>query len=223
MHKALSQAEKWGLVVKNVADVVDAPRPEKKTRVALTAAQAKRLLEVARDDRLYALYVLAITTGMRQGELLCIMWEDLDLDQRTLHVSRAVQSLQHKGLMITEPKTAKSRRTIKLTVYAVETLRARGSKEKGLVFATSHGTPFSARNLGHYFHALCEQAGIPKIPFHSLRHTFASLLLSQNVHPKVVQEMLGHSTISMTLDTYSHMIPDMQDQAAGKMKELMQK
>ncbi len=195
----------------------------KKTPIALTAAQAKRLLEVARDDRLYALYVLAITTGMRQGELLCIMWEDLDLDQRTLHVSRAVQSLQHKGLMITEPKTAKSRRTIKLTVYAVETLRARGPKEKGLVFATSHDTPFSGRNLGHYFHALCEQAGIPKILFHSLRHTFASLLLSQNVHPKVVQEMLGHSTISMTLDSYSHMIPDMQDQAAGKMNELMKK
>ncbi len=84
----------------------------KKTLIALTAAQAKRLLEAARDDRLYALYVLAITTGMRQGELLCIMWEDLDLDQRTLHVSRAVQSLQHKGLVITEPKTAKSRRTI---------------------------------------------------------------------------------------------------------------
>ncbi len=132
--------------------------------IALRAAQAKRLLEVARDDRLYALYVLAITNGMRKGELLGIMLEDLDLDQGTLHVSRAVQSLQHKGLVITEPKTAKSRRTIKLTTYAVEALRARSPKEKGLVFATSHGTPFSGRNLATISMPCVSKLGFRKSP-----------------------------------------------------------
>lgn len=219
LHKILDQAMKWSLVARNIADIVSPPSPVKKAPQALTPAQAKCLLDAVKDDRLFALYVLAITTGMREGELLGIRWEDIDFDHGVLHIRQAVQQLAGKGLVITEPKTEKSKRTIKLTTYAIEALQPH--KENGLVFQTSNGTPFGPRNLIRHFRRMCLKAGLPQLPFHSLRHTFASLLLSQNVHPKVVQEMLGHSTITLTLDTYSHLLPDMQDGAAGKMNELI--
>lgn len=219
LHKILDQSLRWGLVARNVADVVSPPSPDKKAPQALTPAQVKRLLDTVKGDRLYALYVLAITTGMRQGELLGLMWEDIDSNRGVLHIRQAVQQLIGRGLVISEPKTPKSKRTIKLTAYAIDALIPR--QETGLVFKTSNGTPFSPRNLIRHFHRMCDRAGLPDVPFHTLRHTFASLLLSQNVHPKVVQEMLGHSTITLTLDTYSHLLPDMQDEAAGKMHDLL--
>lgn len=218
VHKILDQAMKWGLVARNVADMVSAPSPGKKAPQTLTAPQVKRLLEVVKGDRLYPLYVLAVTTGMREGELLGLRWEDVDLGKGVIHVRQAVQQLTGRGLVITEPKTAKSKRTIRLSVYGIDALPNPGS---GLIFHTASGKPIGPRNLIRHFRKACLKAGLPQMPFHSLRHTFASLLLSQNVHPKVVQEMLGHSTITLTLDTYSHMLPDMQDGAVSKMNDLL--
>lgn len=220
IHRSLNQALKWGLVVRNVADASEPPRVKRTPPTALTADQAKQLLETAKADRFYPLILLAITTGMREGELLGLQWGDIDLENGLIHVSHAIQLLEGKGLVLTEPKTEKSRRTIKLPPFVIDVLRGL-DRSSDYVFCTSHGTPFSPRNLLRFFHQLLKKAGLPKIRFHDLRHTFASLLLNENVHPKVVQEMLGHSTITLTLDTYSHLLPERQQEAADKIQSLL--
>jgi integrase len=196
------------------------------------------LLEAARDDRLEALYVLAIHTGMRQGELLSLRWEDVDLDRQSLRIRR---TLTRKGSEsggaygVGKPKTKKSRRTVRLTESAVDTLsrhRARQAEEKlrtgapfqdqGLVFAGERGGIINPSNLrNRSFVPLLKRAGVPRITFHDLRHTCASLLFQRNVHPKFVQELLGHASVAITLDTYSHMMPGMGGEAAHAMKEVL--
>jgi len=220
IHKSLNQALKWGIVARNVADVAEPPSPQKTTPSSLTPAQVNRLLAAAREDRLYPLYVLAISTGMRQGELLGLQWGDIDFENGEIHVNHSLQLLLGKGLVLTEPKTEASRRSIKIPPIAVEALKTIPNTG-GYVFKTSNGTPFSPRNLLRYFHRILEKADLPMMRFHDLRHTFASLLLNENVHPKIVQEMLGHSTISLTLNTYSHLLPERQQEAADKLEKLM--
>ena len=209
LHRALKQALRWGLVMRNVAEAVDPPKVPKKEITPLSPEQARAFLEAARGDRLEALYVLAVHTGMRQGELLALRWDDVDLDRGVLRV---------RGT-----KTARSRRTVKLSETALESLTHHltrqpeeidrvGSmwRENGLVFATVIGTPLNRHNLTQRsFRPLLEGADLPRIRFHDLRHTCATILLSQGVHAKFVQELLGHATIAITLDTYSHVLPQM--------------
>ena len=233
LRKALTQAVRWDLIARNPADNVKAPTPTRKEMHPLSAEQVRRLLQTA-DDRLQALYVLAIHTGMRCGELLGLRWEDVDLDAAppTIRVRRTITRKGNGGsYTFGEPKTKNSRRTIRLTPKAVEALhkhRARQAQEKlqagplyddqGLIFAGEGGGLINPSNLrNRSFKPLLERAGLPQITFHDLRHTCASLLFQRNVHPKFVQELLGHASVVITLDTYSHMLPGMGGEAADAM------
>lgn len=224
LHKILDQALKWGLVLRNVADLVDAPSVRRSAPVTFTPEQVKHFLDSVQNDRMFPIYALAISCGLREGEVLGLHFEDVEWEKNTIHVKHAVQYLIGKGLILTEPKTEKSRRAIKVPDYTMHVLKKYCDSQKrnqGLMFTTSHGTPFSPRNVIRYFKQALRDAGLPEIRFHDLRHTSASLLLSAGVHPKVVQEMLGHSQINLTLDTYSHVLPGLQDEAAEKMNKLI--
>src|ERR687898_2826625 len=234
LHKGLRQAVMWNLIPRNPADSVKAPTPTPKEMHPLSAQEARRLLEAARGDRLEALYVLAVHTGMRRGELLGIKWGDVDLENATVRVRRTL-TRNGTGYVLGEPKTKKSRRTVRITPQAVEALESHrvkqseemltsGSlyKEQGLVFAGTGGRLINPSNLRQRsFKPLLEHAGLPRITFNDLRHTCASLLFQKNVHPKFVQELLGHASVTITLDTYSHMLPGMGDQAADALEEAL--
>lgn len=228
LHRALNDAVRGGLVPRNVCEAVTRPRAPRKTMQTFTPEQAAKLLETAKDDRLHALYVLAVTCGLRQGELLGLHWADTDLEADRLSVRHQMCELRGK-LWLDEPKTANARRQIDLPEVAVKALREHRRKmlaeghyrSDGLVFCDSQGGPIRKSALRRRsFEPLLKKAGLPRIRFHDLRHTAASLALSQGIHPKIVQEMLGHSQISITLDTYSHVLPSMQREAAAKMDAL---
>src|SRR5919112_295585 len=231
LRRGLAQAVTWHLVPRNAADVVKPPRPVAKEMIALSADETRRLLDAAAEDRLEALYVLAVHTGMREGELLGLTWEDVDLERGTLRLSHAL--VREGGKMaLGDLKTPKSRRSVRLTQAAAEALRSHLERQLeemerlgslyqpgGLVFATESGTLINPSNLrNRSFKPLLKRAGLPDICFHDLRHTCATLLLSQGTHPKLVQELLGHATIAMTLDTYSHFLPSMGDQTVKAME-----
>jgi integrase len=231
LHKALSQALKWHMVPRNVTEAVSPPRPAPKEMRPLTSEEARRLLQEARGNRLEALYVLAVTTGMRQGELLALRWQDVDIENGVVSVRRTL-TRNDRGIEMGEPKTKKSRRSIRLTPRAVEALESHLERQlrdmgilgdryedRGLLFTTGTGGPINPSNLRQKsFARLLKEAGLPHMRFHDLRHTCATLLFAQGTHPKYVQELLGHATIAITLDTYSHVIPGMSDHAAHAMQ-----
>jgi integrase len=236
LHRAMGQALKWGLVPRNVCDAVDRPKAAKKQMRVLALQQVDILLQAAQGDRLEALYILAVTTGMRQGELLALCWDDIDLEGGVIHVHQQLQHLPGAGFRFSPPKSSRSRRTIKLAVMVVEALKQHRRRQAGerlalgeawrnthnLAFVTPVGTPLEGTNLlKRHFRPLLKKAGLPPIRFHDLRHTAATLMLQGGVHPKIVQETLGHSQISLTLDTYSHILPSMQEDAAAKMNTLL--
>jgi len=205
---------------------------------ALSPDQARAFLDTSRGDRLEALYLVAITTGLRQGELLGLRWSDIDLEAGKLAVRRALMAGSvgsRGGAVFDAPKNNKSR-TVKLTSSAVEALKRHkvaqnaerlklGSlwEDHGLVFPNRVGKPMDHNNLyKRDFKKMLKRAGLPlTFRFHDLRHTCATLLLSRNVHMKVVQEMLGHATISQTMDTYSHVLPTMQNAATEAMESAL--
>jgi integrase len=231
LRKALKQAVLDGLTPRNVCEAVKPPKVEHKEIRPLDRGQTKALLEVAIGNRLEALYVLAVHTGMREGELLGLKWEDVDLERGVLRLRHALVREGGK-VVLGDLKTPKSRRSVRLTCAAAEALRSHlehqleemermGSlyQSGGLVFGTESGTLINPSNLrNRSFKPLLKRAGLPHICFHDLRHTCATLLLSQGTHPKLVQELLGHATIAMTLDTYSHFLPSMGDQTVRAME-----
>jgi integrase len=234
LHVSLAQALKMGLIGRNPADAVTRPKLVKKEMKTLTDTQVQTLLLAARGTRYEALYLLAVTTGIRQGELLGLRWSDLDWVTRHLSVQRQLQRLSGQGMVFGEPKSASGRRVIALGSATIEKLRehykhqqlerlAAGERwiENDLIFPTIIGTPIEGSNLIRTFKSLLRAYNLPNIRFHDLRHTAATLMLQQGIHPKVVQERLGHSQISMTLDTYSHVLPNMQEEAAQKIDELI--
>jgi integrase len=222
LHKALKQAVNDGLVARNVTQAVKAPRQSRKEIPTLNREQAQVFLEAAKGDRLETLYLLAIHTGLRQGELLGLKWGDVDLDRGTLQVQR-ILSAAKDGPTFTTPKTNKGR-SVRLTAQVVQALRDHRKRQveerlkydglwqdHGLVFTTLVGTPLNRHNIfSRSFKPLLRRAGLPDITFHALRHSFATLMLAGGEHPKVVQEMMGHSGIRVTMDFYSHVLPDMQ-------------
>ena len=228
LRRALNQAVQWGLVPRNVCDAVTRPRAQRPTMRVLTPEQVSVLLAAAREDRFHALYVLAVTTGLRQGELLGLQWADIDLDRAVLRVCHALHEVAGH-LWLDEPKTARGRRTVDLPACAVRALREHRNRMlaeredlQELVFCDTQGGPVRKSNLvRRSFLPLLRQASLPRIRFHDLRHTAATLLLLEGVHPKVVQERLGHSQISITLDTYSHVLPSMGRDAAKKLDALL--
>lgn len=235
LHKALDGAVSDGLIPRNAAKGVKAPQAGARREIRpLTSEQALALFEAASGDRLEALYVLAVATGLRQGELLALKWEDVELEEAVLRVQRTLTRSGGK-VAIGPPKTANSRRSVGLTSRAVEALRAHLSRQLeemeemgslyrpgGLVFANEVGGIVNPSNLrNRRFKPLLRRARLPEIRFHDLRHTCATLMLTQNVNPKIVSEMLGHSSISVTLDTYSHVLPSMRDNAVRALEEAL--
>ena len=223
LHKALEQAVRFNLIPTNPASKVDPPKVRQEEITPLTAEHANKLLDVIRNegDPFEALYFLALTTGLRIGELLGLKWTDIDLDAHRLRVSRQLQRSQ-EGLIFTEPKVA-SRRTVDLPARTVEVLKRHRKRQlegkltvggayqdNALVFTATLGTPLGPEKVTQRsFKPLLKRAGLPEIRFHDLRHTFATLLLARGVHPTYVQRALGHASVKMTLDRYSHWMPSM--------------
>lgn len=230
LHRALEQAVKRRLLAHNVTKAVDAPKPDKADKKYLTPEQVKVFLEAAKGEELEALFVLAVTAGLREGELLGLRWQDVDLSTGTLQVRQ--QLTRTRGAMsFTKPKNGRGR-NVKLMDVAIQALlKHREANYKSspgneshvdLVFTTSAGTPLDVANLTYRsFRPLLARADLPQIRFHDLRHTCATLFLSRGTHPKIVQEILGHSTISVTMDTYSHVLPNMQGDAVTAMEKFL--
>jgi integrase len=233
LHKALENAVKWNLLSRNIATLATVPQKTSHEVKTLSASEARKLIEAAQDSRIEALLVLAITTGMRRGELLGLRWDDIDLELGILRICRTVNWIAGFGFIENDPKTKASRRRITLPSVAIEGLRKHrirqdqakqqaGTKwiEKGLVFPNTLGNFLGPNHLLTMFQRVLDQAGLPHMRFHDLRHSAATILLTMGVHPKVVQELLGHSSITMTMDTYSHLLPSMQKEAMDGMDNL---
>jgi len=233
IRRALVQARKWQLVHQNVAKLVDPPRAKRPDVVPLTPEQTRAFLEAAKGERLEALYTVAVALGLRRSEALGLRWEDIDFEAETLRVRFSLQRIDGK-LQLVEPKSSKSKRAIAMPSVIVRALkehRKRQLEEKMLagpdwqetsfVFTSTIGTPLEPDNIGRWFKPLLNKAGLPDIRFHDLRHTAASLLLVQGVQPRVVMETLGHSQISLTMNTYSHVMPVLMREAAEQMDAIL--
>ncbi len=226
LHVALAQAVRWQLLSRNPADAVQPPRAAKTEMRALTEDETAKLLRAAAWSTLYMPILVSVTTGLRRGELLGLRWVDATLDHGELAVRRSLQQTRD-GLTYKEPKTACARRTVTLPPLTVEALRQHKVsqteqrlrlgpifEDNDLVFPRPDGRPWSPDAFTSAFSAFIRRSGLPRIRFHDLRHSHASQLLRQGVHPKVVSERLGHSTVGITLDTYSHVLPGLQRDAA---------
>jgi integrase len=241
VHKALDAAVRLGLVTRNVSEYVDVPRNRHFEIKPLTREQARTFLAMAAGERLEALYVVALATGMRQGELLALHWSDVDFEEGAIYVRWNVR-YRDGALHFKPPKTRKSRRRIALAPQTLDALRAhrtrqlaerlkagnvwqsgsQGEQWNELVFCNEIGGPYIPSSaVRSTFTRMLRRGGLPTIRFHDLRHTCATLALSARVNPKVVSEMLGHSNIGITLDIYSHVLPDMQQDAVAVMAQLI--
>jgi integrase len=281
LRAALNRAQKWQLVTRNVATLVDPPRYQGKEIQPLTPEQARTLIATARDHRLGAIVSVATALGLRQGEALGLRWQDVDFDGGTLSVRQALErsggdSAARRSLAIerrelrkrisatakrsperrelaqqleanrskwrklrseirfVEPKSARSRRTIRMPQIVITALKAHRKRQleermalgnawqdSGLVFTSPIGTPMEPRNMTREFHKMLKDADVPRVRFHDLRHTAATLLLAQGVDPRTIMETLGHSQISLTLNTYSHVLPALQAEAAAKLDAIL--
>lgn len=234
LHKALEKAVRYGLIIVNPAHGASLPQQQHQEMQVFDEAQVATFLAAASGSRLEALFHLAVVTGMRQGELFGLKWSDLQWNASVLHVQRQVQRIPKKGWSFVEPKTRAGRRMVPIGAGAIEALRrhkqlqaleraAAGKRwqEHDLIFPTSVGTPMDPNNLMKDFNGVLKQAGLPKIRFHDLRHTCASLMLNHGVPVLVVSRILGHANPSITLNTYGHLYHESTGQAAKLMDELV--
>jgi integrase len=234
LHRAFVQAVRWNLIARNPCDGAQGPRATRSEMKVWTPDETDTFLISTRQHPAHALYMLALTTGMRQGELLGLKWGDVNLDDGKLAVRRALQRQRGNGLVFVEPKTTRSRRVIQLSQRATTALRAHRDRQAferhaigaewndlNLVFCDGFGSPLDPSYQTATFKKAAQRVGMPEIRFHDMRHTAATLLLSKGVHVKLVSEMLGHTTITLTLDTYSHLIPTMHGDAAAAMDAIL--
>jgi len=226
IFRSLRQAVRWQLLARNPAEAVEPPKATRREMLALDPAQTATLLAATDGDRLHAPILLAISTGMRRGEILGLRWADIDMDAGTIDVRQTIEETG-AGIAFKAPKTTKSRRTLPIGATAVAALRRHqaqqgeakpaagaGRQDDDLVFARPDGSPWSPAAFSLAFMRLVRATdNLPRIRFHDLRHTHASQLLAQGVHPKVVSERLGHASIAITMDTYSHVLPGLQEDA----------
>lgn len=232
LHGALKQAVRWGMVANNVTEMVDAPRRTFPDITTWNAEQVSGFFNESDQHYLAAFWRLALLTGMRRGELLGLKWEDIDLERGSLAVRRTLSRGNSGTWELGQPKTTSGRRSIALPQSCVAALRkhrvAQNTErlrlgevwaDNDFVFTNRTGGPLHVNSMALQFKKLTEVAGLPKIRFHDLRHNSATLLLAKGVHPKIVQERLGHADISMTLNRYSHVTPDMQRLAADTLDE----
>ena len=235
LSSAFKQAVRWKMLMQNPCEFSELPRMEKVEMMYFTPKETARFLEAAKDDKFFPAFLLAIETGMRPEEYLGLQWKDVDFENKSLSVRRALVVKKGGGFIFTEPKTKKSRRSIPISNTLIKTLKAHRHRQLeermrlganyqtfDLVFASEIGTPLLHGNLlRRHFKPIRDKAGLPKIRLYDLRHTTATLLLSAGENPKVVSERLGHASIVLTLDTYSHVLPSMQKTATNKIEKLM--
>jgi len=234
IHKALKTALKWGLVNRNAADGVDVPRIRKTEMQIWDESEVTQFIEATKDSQYYALFHAFLFTGMRRSEALALRWQDVDFIFSQLYISRTLHHLKDGSYVFSQPKSARSRRTIALSPDAIQVLRDhREDQEKlrealgqsltdeALVFCNEEGKPWRPNTITRAWQTLAKRAGVKVIRLHDARHTHASLMLKAGIHPKVVQERLGHASIQMTLDTYSHVSPGIQQAAAASFDKLI--
>ena len=236
LHKACKDAVRWGHISRNPLDAADPPRKKgdgSKEMQTWSKEQLRAFLEAMAGERLYALWHTIAMTGMRRGEAIGLRWSDVDLENARLSVRRALIPI-NREVVVSEPKTAKGRRVVALDPGTVEVLKGQAARqldeqdaqddawvETGLVFAQENGAALDPESVSRYFRQAVKQSLLPQIRLHDLRHTHATLALQAGIHPKVVSERLGHATVSITLDTYSHAIPAMQEEAAALIAQLV--
>jgi integrase len=230
---ALNWALNMQLIPKNPAANLQVSAQQSGTGIKVwSREEVNHFLKAARNSKFYAAFYLAVTTGMRIGEILGLKWEDVDLDRGVVSIRRILQRTSAGIKLVDQTKTAHSRRSVNISPTTVDVLKSHQVKQKeemirynyrdaDLVFTSRNGNPIEPRNLRVYFKKIAKQVDLPLIRFHDLRHTHATLLLQQGVHPKIVSERLGHASISMTLDTYSHVIPSMQKEAADTFDQIL--
>ena len=251
LNNSLKQAVKWNRIYRNPAELVDLPRQEKKEMTALSPEQTKVFMEAITYSPWKAIFSLLIDSGMRPGEALGLKWDDVDFENSRVTINRSLTRIPKNSdpelyllkiilnignWIIQEPKTKRSRRTIPLTKHIINDLREHQIKQKqqklkakpgtytdqSFIFAANNGEPMSEQNIyNRHFKPILKYARLPSIRLYDLRHSCATLLLSAGENPKVVSERLGHASIVLTLDTYSHVLPDMQKSATDKMEDLL--
>ena len=234
LKRALSQAVKWGLISKNPCDAVDnIPKPDKKERLTFTTEETLELLNQLDGHVLYLPVVIAVTTGMRRGEILGLRWKDIDLEQKRIQIRQIVIETREFGIEIKQPKTDSSSRTVALPQMTIDAITKHRVEQAKLALQIGKGlTPESMLfdeisglnvpgSLTARFRKFIKSRKFKRVTFHDLRHTHATHLLEQNIHPKIVSERLGHSTIALTMNTYSHVMPTMQEEAASKVDDML--
>ncbi|NLG64612.1 MAG: site-specific integrase, partial [Actinobacteria bacterium] len=235
LHRALRDAIRWQLIAVNPADAADPPRGSGKQRElpAWDAGQLASFLSFAAEDRLFALWRLLAMTGARRGEALGLRWDDLDLEHNTITIRRALVTVNGTTI-VSEPKTSRGRRRIALDPLSIEALKAHAARqadesgspgwtESGYIFTTKDGGALEPRWVSKQFGRLLRVAALPRIPLHGLRHTYATLALSSGVNPRIVSGRLGHSTVALTLDIYSHVLPQADADAAERIAALVER
>lgn len=236
LHRALKDACRWGLIAKNPADLADPPRksatkaPE---RTIWTPEQLRAFIHSIAGHRLFAAFVLVATTGLRRGELAGLRWEYVDLETGRISIRRTLISVDYR-IEHSQPKSERSRRSVTLDPFTVAALRAHRARQlqerlaagtgwidTGLVFANEDGSMVHPDHFSNVFEGLAKKAGLPRIRFHDLRHSYATAALIAGVRPKIVSARLGHASIGITLDTYSHVVPELEQEAADSVAALI--
>ncbi len=239
LHQSLNYAVKHSLVAHNVASDASRPTVRRYKPKVLTEEQAKKLIEAVKDQRIEAFIILALTTAARRSELLALHWDDIDFKLKAMRIERSLTHSKGHGVYEAETKTETSRRTVMLANIAIDTLEEHHVKqnelrlerlesgetwlEQGLVFCGVDGDYLAFDTVRRLFLDALRDAGLPHMRLHDLRHSAATILLAKGVHPKLVQELLGHSNISMTMDVYSHVLPSMQQVVTDKMNDMFKR
>lgn len=237
LSKALKHAVRWKVMDNNPCNYIDAPSPDKPEIHSLSQEQIDKLLNIA-ENWVYDLIYIAVFTGMRRGEILALRWKDIDFKEKVIQVKQSVTKPTGKDLIFRQPKNKSSIRPINVDDGVIKILKRKRREQKenklraeskynneydNLVFRGAFGKPILPRRATRRFNLTAKKAELSDFRLHDLRHTHATLMLKAGVHPKIVQERLGHSTISQTLDTYSHVIPSMQKEAVQKLKNSLKK
>ncbi len=234
LHKAIGCAVDWGILARNVVDAVTAPRELHHDMATWNEDETRHFLEIVKDSPYYPVFYLALFTGMRRSEILALRWSDIDLLLGQIYITRGMHHLRDGSIVFRQPKTSRSRRTIALTPSTIamlkkhrenqsfiQALQGKRLLEDSLIFCDAKGRPLLPNTITHVWIKEVRKSGLKNIRFHDTRHSHASLMLKQGVHPKIVQERLGHSSIQITLDTYSHVAPGLQEAAAARFDEWM--
>jgi integrase len=234
IHRALKNAVEWGLMIHNAADAAHPPRPKAAEIKIMSENEIQVFLEAARQTPYFHLYHTILFTGLRRSEVLALRWSDIDLLLCQISVSRSIHRLRGGSYIFRQPKSAKGRRTVALSPVSTHVLREyrekiaiekllEGSplKDSDLVFSKSDGSPIRPDTISRAWSDLAKRCGISASRLHDARHSHASIMLKMGVHPRIVQERLGHSTIAITLDTYSHVSPGLQEAAAKRFDDVL--